>query len=349
MWLTKKQEDGVIEWKNHCLSIGRDTSPVDKQTTEKSGKKFYKILGKKEPSFRYFQSPFQMQIAINTFKDSARCIVMDNVWSNIVDNIWYNIMSNIPKNIVDNIKGDISGSIGGSIRGNIWRNIWDNITGDAHMYSWCQHDINWIGYYKYYTKYGLLKQDENFDIIDIWYDLAKSCGWCYTYENMVFVCEKPCEIHLNDKGRLHKDGDMALKYSDGHGLYVLNGVQVPKYLVITPTGGLDVSFFQKEKNADIKAQFIRKYGIDRMVHLGKSIDSYKNYSNGEWWNKSEYELIDMANIFESIDYAPHIKMINQTVKGLYHLEAVSPECKNLEQAMNFREKTREKYRTISIK
>ena len=57
--------------------------------------------------------------------------------------------------------------------------------------------------------------------------MAQSAGWSYTFENMVFVCEKPKEIHLNDRKQLHRDGGMSLAYSDGYGLWMLNGVQVP--------------------------------------------------------------------------------------------------------------------------
>ena len=104
---------------------------------------------------------------------------------------------------------------------------------------------------------------------------------------------------------------------------------------MTPSGCLDLEFFKKEKNADVKTEFIRKYGIDRMIGMGKEIDTYKNYSNLKW-DESEYMLIDMAAIFININYAPHLYMKNQTT-GVYHLEGVSPECKNLIDAFKFRE------------
>jgi len=217
-------------------------------------------------------------------------------------------------------------------------------------YSWGQHDINWIAYYKYFEKYGLLSSNNDFKIFDIWYDLACSCGWCYTFENTVFVCEKPCELHLNKEGQLHKDGDRALKYSDGYGFFMLNGVNVPEYLAKTPESKLSLDFYYKEQNADVKAEFIRKYGISRMKKLGKVIDTYKNYNTKEWWVKSEYELIDMSPVFQSLDFAPHLLMRNLTIKELFHLEGVDPSCKTLEQAINWRESRKNnKYRTISIK
>ena len=42
--LTQEQEKGIFEWRENCLKIGRDTSPVNKELTEKSWKKFYNML-----------------------------------------------------------------------------------------------------------------------------------------------------------------------------------------------------------------------------------------------------------------------------------------------------------------
>ncbi len=367
--LTEEQKQGMVKWRDHCLNIGRDIGAIDKVATEEVWCYFYKKLNIKKPMFWYCQSPYQAQIVINFFKknigdnigdnirdnigDNIRGNIRENIGDNIRDNIRDNIWDNIRDNIGDNIGDNIRGNIRDNIRGNIRDNIGDNIRGNIERiptYSWCQHDIGWIGYYLYFYKYGLLKTDDDSEIVEMWYKLSKSCGWCYNFENLVVVCEKPCELNINDRGELHRDGGLALKYSDGYGLYMLNGVSVPKYLAVTPAGNLDVEFFKKEKNADVKAEFIRKYGIDRMMEMGKVIDTYKKYNNGEWWERSGYTLIDMSPIFESIDYAPHIKMVNQTIEGLYHLEAVAPECKSLEDALVWRENTQKnKYKTIDIK
>jgi len=183
---------------------------------------------------------------------------------------------------------------------------------------------------------------------DLFTNFISEVNFIIPYKGVAFISHKPTEIHWENK-LLHKDGDKAVKYKDGYGLYCLNGVTVPEYLALTPESELDIEFFKKEKNADIKAEFIRKYGIDRMKALGKKIDSWENYKTDEWWVNSEYELIDMSNIFTSADYAPHINMRNMTT-GIYHLEGVDPECKTLEEAMNWRENIKkEKYKTLSIK
>ena len=470
--LTEKQIKGIIEWRDHCLEIGRDCGEVSKATTEKVWCSFYKKLNLQKPMFWYCQSPYQAQILINYFKTNIgenilgniqgnigininknisknisknigedifkkiqrniRKNIRENIGDNIGENIGENILGNIQRNIRknireniglnirenirenisknisknigeniglnirENIQGNISKNIGenisknisknigenigeniqgnirenisknisknigenigeniqGNIRENIGEKIGEKIRGNIYFvptYSWGQHDIGWVSYYLFYFHYGLLKKNEDFSIIKQWYELSKSCGWCYTFENIVFVCEKPSKININSSGELHKNGDMALQYSDGYGLYMLNGVSVPKYLAITPAGDLDIEFFKKEENADVKAEFVMKYGIDRMVEMGEVIDSYKNYNNGEWWEKSGYTLVDMSPIFRSIDYAPHILCKNQTT-NIYHLEGIDPNCKNLQEAMNWRENTqKKKYKTIDIK
>src|SRR3990167_8894364 len=413
--LTKEQELGISEWQQHCLKIGRDTSPVNKKLTEESWKKFYFILKKNTPSFWYCQSPLQAQIIINIWPKIEKIIKLSlganiraniweniganiweniraniwenigenieaniranieeniranigenieeniraniraniwanigeniraNIWENIGANIWENIRANIWENIGENIEANIRANIEENIRANIWANIGENIRANIRAniwanirdnklkyietFSWCQHDINWIGYYKYFEKYGLLPTDNNFKIFNIWYDLACSCGWCYTFENMVFVCEKPLKLFLNQQDRLHMDGGMAIEYSDGYGLWILNGIRVPKYLAETKSESLDIEFFKKETNVEVRAAFIRKYGIDRLSNMGNKKDTL-----------GTYELLDMAPIFKNVGYAPYLKMVNPST-GTYHIEGVHPSCMTIEQAINWR-------------
>ena len=86
--------------------------------------------------------------------------------------------------------------------------------------------------------------------------------------------------------------------------------------------------------------------------MGKLIDSYENYPENEWWAKSEYKLIDMKRILiqkvtknfntgktytANYDYAPFLFMKNQTT-GEYYLEGVSPNCRDLYDAIKMRYK-----------
>jgi hypothetical protein len=170
---------------------------------------------------------------------------------------------------------------------------------------------------------------------DIW-ERTSELGMIYPLENVCFVSQKPTVIKLNEEKQLHCDGGPAFEYA-GYGdfkIYSLNGVRVSEYLAVTPEEQLDIQKFHDITNADEKTEFVRKFGVDRMLGLGKKIDSFEKYDK-EWWNKSEYELWDMKEIFAGVNYAPHLKMTNQST-GVYHVEAVSPRCRTLADAIKER-------------
>ena len=173
---------------------------------------------------------------------------------------------------------------------------------------------------------------------DVW-EATKDVGCIYPLSDLTILTQKPIEIHtieLRGSRVLHKDGGPALSYS-GEGdfkIYSLNGVMVPEYLAVTPEENLELDLYNQEKNADVKAEFVRKVGIERFKDRGRLVDSYKNYSKSShgWWYKSEYELWEMESLFEGLSSAPYLSMKNQTV-DIYHFEAVSPECTTLQKAI----------------
>jgi hypothetical protein len=167
----------------------------------------------------------------------------------------------------------------------------------------------------------------------VWQSTAE-LGFIYPLDNVCVVSQKPKTIKTNEQG-FHCDGGPALEfYGDVPPLYSLNGVTVDEYLACTPAGQLSLEYYKTIQNADVKMEFVRKFGVERMLELGKPIDTFKNY-NEEWWTKSQYELVDMAIIYPNIPYAPHLKMLNQTT-GVWHVEAVSPQCHTIEDALKER-------------
>jgi hypothetical protein len=193
-----------------------------------------------------------------------------------------------------------------------------------------------FGYYDYLIEQNLLVLDAELkQKFDIWKETSK-LGLIYPFEDECFVCQKPTKISVNEKNQLHCEDGMAMMYGDW-GFYSLNGVTVPEYLVMTPSEDLSMDWYLQQTNADVKAEFVRKYGVERMLELGKKVDSYENYDQEEnpWWYKSEYELWDMNVLFDGIPYQPYLKMKNGTT-GIWHVEAVSPECTTLELAIKER-------------
>lgn len=171
-----------------------------------------------------------------------------------------------------------------------------------------------------------------------WEETSK-LGCIYPMEDYTVVSQKPTQVHLNENNVLHRDGGPALAYA-GRGdmnYYSLNGVRVDKYIAETPEEQIDLDYYNTINNADVKAEFVRKVGIERFKSKGRLMDTYENYPGPEFelWRKSQYELWDMEALFDGLDSAPFLSMVNQTT-GIFHFEGVSPDCRDLKAAIKQR-------------
>jgi hypothetical protein len=200
-----------------------------------------------------------------------------------------------------------------------------------------QQWIYWKAFYSFCEKIGVVYEEKNSQLLELWLEEATHLHWWFPYENDCIIIERPIKLSVNNGGFLHSENDKAIEYADGWGMYYLNGVKVDAYLVLTPSEELDINYFSKETNADVKAEFVRKYGVERMAHLGTIVDTYEKYPEKKfpWWHKSQYELWDLKALFPGLEYQPFVKMLNQTT-GIWHMEAVSPNCRNLKDALKER-------------
>ena len=177
---------------------------------------------------------------------------------------------------------------------------------------------------------------KSFDVVAMYYD--KDTNTCH-------VIKKPDECKIEDNNT-----KMYYRYGNKE-KYFWGWLEVPKWLYVTPVEELNPQDYLLLDNADVKAEFLRKIGIDRLVEFGTVIDTYENYPDNEIWTKSEYKIIDMHKILpprQQVDpwgtvigkekpftYAPFLYMKNQTT-GVYHLEGIHPHCRTLYDALKMR-------------
>ena len=155
-------------------------------------------------------------------------------------------------------------------------------------------------------------------------NFTKHTHLCLPYKNFFIYSDKPIRCHWKGT-RLHNETGKAVEYADGWGWYSLNGVMMKPEHVLTPAAKMTPESVLAEKNVDMRRELIRKIGLIRLLEQGKIIEK----SNG-------YELWDMSPILRGIRYAPHLLMKNPSVAETYHLEGVGPECRTVQEAINWR-------------
>lgn len=164
--------------------------------------------------------------------------------------------------------------------------------------------------------------------LTLWYlfkAFTEELHYIWTFPNLVLCSQRPIQL-LSKNNNLHCDGDAAVKYADGFSLYFLNGVFVPEWLVLTPRHKLDTAAFATIQNAEVRREFVRKIGAEKLLaDLGsKLLDKQGNY---------ELHQIDLHG---TTGNWPYLKMLNPSI-GVWHLEAVDRKCKTVEQALAWRD------------
>ena len=331
--LTKKQKDLMEVYRSKWIKIGLSTGRFDFETAQKCSDYLYqRVLNKPKVPVIVADSPLSAWIIVNMFEyfpkleNETKSSVRASVRASVRDSVGDSVRASVRDSVGDSVRASVRASVRDSVRASVRASVRDSVRASGLIsyimpYLSGSFDANIFAFYDYFEKvlnidYGDVKETWE------WWQSTSKLGLIFPLENVCIISQKPTVINIKD-GKLHADGKAALEYADGFKIWALNGVRVPQYLAETPASALDIEFFKKEQNADVKAEFIRKYGIERMVSMGKLVDTWENHEgakNFEWYKKSEYKLIDMSPIFSTYNYLPYLYMKNQTVPGIYHLE-----------------------------
>lgn len=193
-----------------------------------------------------------------------------------------------------------------------------------------QFEVSWFAHFSFMEEHmGVTGYPEEYHIALKMLDY----GPLYPLDEAIVVCDRMSKMRMREVERggerikiPHADGAPSIEYRDGSKLYHLNGVSVPEWLVMTPEGELDAKKFAEIDNVEVRREFIRKMGVERIIdHLdSKLLDS-----------KDEYELYEV-NLGNDIEPTPVLKMENPSLQGVFHMEFVPRGTKTVAEAIKAR-------------
>ena len=311
--LTENQINKIPEYVNKWVDIGLNTDRLSPEETTRIVNDYQEhILTQDRTEVVIFDNPLECWVACNYIEDGVASI-------DDIDDLRTKVYAffDLPKE--ERLK---------LVKGATWP--YQDGSYFASVFSFYDYMINELDELE--IEESLLAKYQ------VWQETSK-LGPIFPLDTIAFVSQKATVIKMSEENQLHCDGAPAIEYA-GRGdfkVYSLFGVRVSEEYAVTPSHEIDLDTVLSEQNADVKAALVRKVGIERLLDKGVKVDTYENYDQEEnpWFWKSEYELWDMNFLFETHDYAPHLKMLNQTT-GIWHVEAVSPSCRTLKDALKER-------------
>jgi hypothetical protein len=134
-------------------------------------------------------------------------------------------------------------------------------------------------------------------------DAARSLGMFWPFEDVAFLCDRPAELHVNDKQLVHNANGPAIVYRDGWKVFAWNGKAVPDRWITDPGSvppreykGFDPSYAafagSRSKTGPSPARRVKQSAIqlpsDHVQRLealrtqaGGSLPFFERYQRGE--------------------------------------------------------------------
>lgn len=254
-----------------------------------------------------------LQAIVRAVTDQVLEVVRDHPMDALIDRAW---------DVMDTqLWPDVKSRLNDQERHKIHEEVRRGVSGHLKSQLYGSHDAEHIAFYAYLL--------EVLGIESAWFmkglvRLAKYCGWWAPYPKMVILQHRHCELHRDAGGRLHRDGGPAILYRDGFAVWALNGVRVPQWLAESRDTELDPRQVLTIGNAEVRREFVRKVGIDRLCYSlnAKCIDK-----------QGTYELL-VLQLDDSRNQV-YLKMLNPSI-GTWHVEGVHPSCRTIAEALHWR-------------
>lgn len=139
-----------------------------------------------------------------------------------------------------------------------------------------QHDAGWVSAYDYLRFIGIKGTEALEGIVT----LSKSCGWWWPYKDLCILTERPILLKRDNRGRLHNDSNMAIRYADDWGFYAWNGVLVDEYAIMERE--ITLEMIERETNIEVRRVLIERFGLDEYLKSGKVIKIHQDQYGTLW-------------------------------------------------------------------
>jgi hypothetical protein len=353
--LTKQQQDQLAPYAAKWIEIGLSTT-TDYAGAEKAIDTLYQVIRRPPPRKIWLQSPLAgaLTVAIlGRLPHLVSSVVGKSLNWNAVDSA---VRSAVDSAVDSAVRSAVDSAVDSAVRSAVDSAVDSAVRSAVGVYDWAYPwwgslNPGWASFFMFMA-----------DVLKIeiplgghaYAELVKTCGFYWCFEHAVFLTEKPTAIHRNAAGRLHKDGGgLAIEYGDGWGLYMLNGVRVPRELVETAGPDLDPVSIAKEPNVEVRREIVKKIGLPSIVRRlgGKVVDSWDCESYSEPYKqhvaglgqlsvaftpaKLQYELLEF-NFGPEVPRARALKMNNPSVDEI-HVEFVPEEINTVQEALAWRE------------
>lgn len=146
-----------------------------------------------------------------------------------------------------------------------------DISNQLYRCGYGQHDAGWLSFYDFFARCGLDVAKK----LDGLGQIAKNSGWFWPFEQVCVLTDRPSQLHLDDRNRLHSESTPAIEYRDGYSVYCWHGIRVAKHVIMDPAS-ITVAEIESEENTEVRRVMIDRFGMERFIAEGNFITAHSD-------------------------------------------------------------------------
>ncbi len=160
-------------------------------------------------------------------------------------------------------------------------------------------ELDWISYHDFCDRHlGVKYESGRLQRIRLWSEIGKFCYWWAPYEATCFVSDRPAEIHLDARERLHSVRGPAMAFSDGWFLYAIHGNAVSERLVIRPDAAT-LEDLPLDTDLEVLHATIKLLGHERFLAAAKAQlvqeDGFGRLHRIQFYDYEPLLMVEVAN------------------------------------------------------
>ena len=268
--LTPTQESLIPVYREKWTRIAMCTDRIDRPLAADAVKGIYEILGYREPEILFCDSWEQGLIEQKNRPELGINIDLIELNEEISQRLLRLLDLQIDRNIRDELNRRLS--------------VFINLGGFERRFGRAEFNFSLIrrnnlslSYVDYCVE--VLNCLHNQKLWKLSKSLAKNSGWTFPFRDVCWVCDRPLVIRLDNEGRLHAEGEPAMKFADGFRVYAHHGVRLPAEYGKVHSEHWRAEWLLSERNAEVRRGLIQGIGYDRICQELKAtqLDTWQEY------------------------------------------------------------------------
>jgi hypothetical protein len=295
--LTTEQTSALKTHADAWIARALEERPARRDIAERGIRAYYRIAGLADPrAIVWMPGPWSSLLArpdvarlvdasaqvsaqvSDQVHDQVHDQVSDQVSAQVHDQVhaqvYAQVSAQVSAQVYDQVRDQVHAQVSAQVRDQVYDLVYDQVYAqvrdqvDAQVGSdwtsyvggagWAGWPAAWATYYR--DVCGMSFAPEATQAAE---DATESWWWWPTRTHVV-VCERPCRIRRDDRGRLHSADGAAIQWPDGWGVYCWHGRRVPKEWILHPET-LTPSVALGQTNADLRSAAVEIVGWPRIL------------------------------------------------------------------------------------